>query len=127
MPSSITVPITVHGPGTTDDIVPISVGPDPEAVYESAILESVQIGSLLDARLRMKDTITLIIEKDEGTYVATYEELEEYGCGDDALSAVDAFRQALSIAYWSLKEEQDNLGPHLAEIWHRLSNLVYEA
>lgn len=98
-----------------------------EVEAKSDTIGSVQIGSLLDARLRMSRPVTLAIEKDEDFFVAWHEELQEFGYGANPISAVQDFRNTLAQLYWQLKEDQDRLGADLFETWKRLSSLVYEA
>lgn len=99
---------------------------DIEARSDAAI-DRVRVGSLLDARLRMSQPVTLVIEKDEDFFVAWHEELQEFGYGTDPISAVQDFRNTMAQLYWQLKEDQHRLGADLLGTWERLSTLVYEA
>ena len=94
----------------------------PGAVAHSQI----QIGSLLDHRLRMFEPVTLEMEQEGEFYVAKYDDLDEYGYGFDPISAVQDIRKTIAELYWQLKDDQDRLGPDLARTWQRLSELVYE-
>ena len=94
---------------------------------KSDSIDSVQIGSLLDTRLRMSQPVTLVIEKDEEFFVAWHEELQEFGYGADPISAVQDFRNTMAQLYWQLKEDQHRLGADLFKTWEMLSTLVYEA
>ena len=98
-----------------------------EIETKSGAIDSVQIGSLLDTRLRMRQPVTLVIEKDEDFFVAWHEELQEFGYGADPISAVQDFRNTMAQLYWQLKEDQHRLGADLFETWEMLSTLVYEA
>ena len=97
-----------------------------EIAEEPSIRERIQIGSLLDQRLRMHDAVTLNIERDGAFYVAWCGELDEYGYGTDPISAVQDARSTIAELYWQLKEDHDRLGSDLAAIWQKLSTLVYE-
>jgi hypothetical protein len=94
----------------------------PGAVAHSQI----QIGSLLDHRLRMVGPVTLELEQEDEFYVARCDNLDEYGYGFDPISAVQDIRKTIAELYWQLKDDQDRLGPDLARTWQRLTELVYE-
>lgn len=97
-----------------------------EIEAKSDAIDSVQIGSLLDTRLRMSQPVTLVIEKDEDFFVAWHEGLQEFGYGADPISAVQDFRNTMAQLYWQLKEDHHRLGANLFGTWERLSELVYE-
>jgi hypothetical protein len=92
----------------------------------SAVHNQIEIGSLLDNRLRMREPLILEIEREEEFYIAKSKELNEFGYGMDPISAVQDMRNTLAELYWQLKENQDRLGSDLARTWERLSSLVYE-
>lgn len=102
---------------------------EPEAVQPDtlglAVHHQIQIGSLLDHRLRMSEPITLEMEQEGEFHLAKYDVLEEFGYGTDPISAVQDFRKTIAELYWQLKEDEERLGPDLAETWRRLSVLVY--
>ena len=103
---------------------------EPEVVetvmHGSIVRDRIQIGSLLDHRLRMSEPITLDMEREDEFYIAKYDELDEFGYGTDPISAVQDFRKTIAELYWQLKEDEERLGPDLTETWQRLSALVYE-
>ena len=107
-----------------------NLGLEPE-VIESATLgmvvhNQIQIGSLLDHRLRMYEPITLEMEREGEFFIAKYEELDEYGYGTDPISAVQDARKTIAELYWQLKEHEERLGSDLTKTWRKLSALVYE-
>ena len=93
----------------------------------SAAHDQIQIGSLLDSRLRMREPLTLVMEQEGEFYIARCEELNEFGYGTDPISAVQDIRNTIAELYWELKENQNRLGSDLAQTWQILSDLVYEA
>ena len=93
---------------------------------EPFLYKRVQIGSLLDPRLRLREPVTLKMEQDDEFHVAWCEELNEYGYGSDPTSAVRDARNTIAELYWQLKAERERLGPDLADTWKKLSVLVYE-
>ena len=86
----------------------------------------IQIGSLLDHRLRMLEPVTLELEQEGEFYVAKCDDLDEYGYGFDPISAVQDIRKTIAELYWQLKDDRDRLGSGLARTWQRLTELVYE-
>ena len=86
----------------------------------------IQIGSLLDHRLRMLEPVTLELEQEGEFYVAKCDYLGECGYGFDPISAVQDIRKTIAELYWQLKEDQERLGSNLARTWQRLTELVYE-
>ncbi len=100
---------------------------DFEQQSEPTIGDSVQIGSLLDSRLRMHSAVTISLEQEGPWHVAYCEDLNEFGYGTDPLSAVQDLRQTLAELYWELKSDRERLGQDLAQTWDRLSALIFEA
>ncbi len=96
------------------------------AIPESAARDKIRIGSLLDHRLRMQESLTLEIEQEGEFYIAKYEELNEFGYGLDPISAVQDVRITIAELYWQLKKDRERLGSDLAKTWQRLSELVSE-
>lgn len=93
----------------------------------SAVHDQIQIGSLLDSRLRMREPLTLVMEQEGEFYIAKCDELNEFGYGADPIGSVQDVRKTIAELYWQLKENQDRLGSDLTKTWQRLSELVYEA
>ncbi len=97
------------------------VGPGPSAH------DAIDIGSLLDPRLRMRHRVTLNIKPLAQGYVALCEQLEDVcGNGADPIRAVQDMRQSIATLYWRLKDYQGAYEPD-REAWQRLSAIVYEA
>jgi len=118
-------------PGVVDVVDPIVIGArvqitdDLEVV--SAIPETVEIGSLFDDRLRMYRAVNVVIEQEVGFFLAKLEGFDEFGYSDNPMGAVDDLRLTLAELYWSLKEDQENLGAHLSELWQRITGIIREA
>ena len=85
-----------------------------------------QIGTLLDDRLRLKMPISTQIEQEGDFYIAKCEYIGEYGYGESPMEAVDDLRLAMAELYWTLKEEYERLAPNLVQIWNRLCELIDE-
>ena len=101
--------------------------PNPDRNPISVRRDRVEIGSLLDTRLRMHRSLTLEIERQGDSYVAKCSALNEAGYGDDPSQAIQDVRRTIAYLYWELKEEQNHLGADLVNLWRTLSELVYEA
>ena len=86
----------------------------------------VEIGSLLDIRLRLRGVLTLDMEREGDSYVAICSTLNEFGYGDDPTRAIEDARRSIAELYWSLKESHDRLGPDLEKTWQTISELIYE-
>lgn len=128
-PSIPNDPISLYVLRRLMEEAPASPNLDREAGEEQTTLgrDHIEIGSLLDHRLRMRGSITLQMERDGEFYVASSEELNEYGYGADPISAVQDARNTIAELYWELKENRDRLGAGLAETWEILSELIFEA
>ena len=114
------------GPATAE----LAVEPAPESEPEEEVtheLRHVQIGSLLDPRLRVQGTLVLDIKRDGEFYIASCDQFDEYGYGTDVINAVQDARHTIAELYWELKENQDRLGPDLERTWQALSAQIYEA
>ena len=118
-------------PGVVDVVEPILFGARVEISDDlevvSAIPETVEIGSLFDDRLRMNGPLTVEIEQEVGFFLAKLQGFDEFGYSDNPMGAVDDLRLTLAELYWSLKEDQDNLGVHLSELWQRILGIIREA
>lgn len=104
-----------------------TVPSEPVAHFESAALQHIQIGSLLDDRLRLREAISLEMEQENEFYIAKCDEIDEIGYGEDPISAVRDIRKTIAELYWQLKENEERLGTDLTRTWQRLSALVCEA
>lgn len=98
-----------------------------EETLESWSHDRIEIGTLLDTRLRMRGSLTLEMEQEGEFYIAKCDELNEFGYDYDPIGAVQDIRATIAELYWELKENQDRLGADLAQTWQKLSQLVYEA
>jgi len=75
--------------------------------------------------LTLKSPLHVTIEYND-VVVVSNNDLDIFGYGDTENEAVGDFCACVVETYWALKEEQDNLGPHLAHIWRYLSKRVEE-
>lgn len=103
---------------------PVLSGPGGQPI--SAFQPHVEIGGLLDIRLRLRGVLTLDMEREGDYFVAICSDLNEFGYGNDPTRAIEDARRSIAELYWSLKESHDRLGPDLAKTWQMLSELIYE-
>lgn len=98
------------------------------ALADSAAIQGSKIIALQDLRqpdLRLTAPLYVTAEPGE-TIVVSNSDLDTFGYGETEDEAIADFCQCVAETYWELKEEQDNLGPHLARIWAYLSRIVIE-
>ena len=93
---------------------------------DGGLPEVIMIGNLLDDRLRLLAPLEIHWEKEGEHYIASCEEFDQFGYGDDPLQAVDDLRQSLAELYWTLKNSQDSLGKGLARRWAHLEEVIQE-
>ena len=87
---------------------------------------SVLIADLGDARLVLKAPIPVHLE-DAGSEVLGYSyDLDEFEVADDEWSVIQKMRSAIARVYFTLKEEQGNLGPLMQQHWAFLQKVVSE-
>ena len=78
-------------------------------------------------KLALRLTIPLYVTVEPGETIAvSNSDLDTFGYGETEDEAIADFCECVAESYWELKEEQDNLGPHLAWIWAYLSRIVVE-
>lgn len=102
--------------GTTQTLIPTI----------PATPKELEIGTLFDDRLRLNNTITVIMEQEGDIYIARCDFLDEFGYGESPSDAIDDLRVVIDELYWTLKAERENLGPDMARLWGRLSELIEE-
>jgi len=112
-------------PGLRSSLAPVEIMFQPEV--GAAAYDQIEIGSLLDDRIRLRSSIIIDMEQEGEFYIAKYDDLNEMGYGTDPIGAVEDLRQTLAELYWGLKENRERLGRDLSDTWRRLSELVYEA
>lgn len=87
---------------------------------------SVLIADLGDARLVLKGPIPIHLE-DAGSEVLGYSyDLDELEIADDEWSVIQKMRSAIARVYFTLKQEQGNLGPLMQQHWTFLQKVVSE-
>ena len=88
--------------------------------------DTIEIGSLLDPSLRLRESIVVEVRPEGAIYVAKCAVADESGTGADPISAMQSFRGTIAVRYWELKEGQERLSRDSDVAWQRLSALIYE-
>ena len=96
------------------------------ATFTQATPKELEIGALLDDRLRVNNAINVVMEQEEGIYIARCDSLDEFGYGETPSNAIDDLRLVIAELYWTLKAEHGNLSPDMARLWECLGELIEE-
>jgi hypothetical protein len=75
----------------------------------------VQFGLIHDPRLQIVRAIPVNIRREGVTYVASWDEADEFGYGENRAEALDDFGRTISQLFITLNREKDTLGPSLLE------------
>lgn len=81
----------------------------------------------LETSERLRLTRHIIVSLSEGEIcIVDSPELNIYGEGQDEMQAIRDFKIVLEEEYFSLKKDQENLGPELKRRWNILQQIVQE-
>tara|TARA_R100000049_G_C1892375_1_gene45001 strand:+ start:321 stop:623 length:303 start_codon:yes stop_codon:yes gene_type:complete len=86
--------------------------------------DRLKIGTLGVGRLRVVTPITVTIDTENDDFIAEAEELAEFGFGKDRAEAIADLQHALVELYYTLEEDQNRLGPDLAQLWDVMQRRV---
>ena len=95
-------------------------------IADKATPRVLYLAILPDDRLRMKAPVEVEIEQEGEFYIARCNYLNEFGYGESPTEAIEDLQLILVELYWTLKAEQEKLGPSMIEIWKRLHELIEE-
>ena len=93
----------------------------------SNTVDTIEIGSLLDTRLRLSEPIVVGIRAEGTSYVAECAEWDGVGTGADPITAIQSFRSIIATHYWELKENREQFTRDSDVSWQQLSALIYES
>ena len=85
---------------------------------------TVQLESLGDERLRVKEAIEVAVFETEGFIVAEVAELYECGDGANQAEAIEDLQYAIADLYFTLEEEQHRLSEGMRQVWEVLQRKV---
>jgi hypothetical protein len=121
VPPEILLPHSMDAAGAVEQkMVPVSVTFGP---IESALPQSVRFGALANPRLRLRKAIPLAVSTEGSATVLTWEEIDEFGCGESLGAALDNFGGALLELYHRLHEPVQ-LGPDLEKVKQILDKYI---
>jgi len=107
-----------------DDDIHVAI--QTSATLTRATPKELEIGTLLDDRLRVKKAINIAMEQEGETYIARCDSLDEFGYGETPFDAIDDLRIVIAELYWTLKAERGNLSSDMARLWECLGELIEE-
>jgi hypothetical protein len=96
------------------------------AAPSSAIPAEVTIGTLHHPSLELRRPVRLAVALDGEFVTATFDQLDEFGYGADLAAAVEDWEQTIAELYFTLRAEQQRLGPSLLPLWEQLQTVVEE-
>lgn len=99
-------------------VAPLAPAPRPTQIL---------LGTLSTFGYRLVKPIPVRLDTQDGTVVASWHDVDEFGTGASMCSACEDLGRTLAELYKSLKADQEKLGPDLARIWQVLQEYVVEA
>lgn len=81
---------------------------------------------LADHRLRLIGFLPVVLQYGEESVTACSYDLEDFGVGATEFEALADLRSTIIDLYFSLKEDQDHLGPQPQREWAFLRSIVQE-
>lgn len=81
-------------------------------------------GTVRDPRLRVVNPFTVIYSNEEGLTVAEAPEFCEFGYGETRYEALIDLQRSLVELFFTLEEDQDQLGTDLQRTWEALQGSV---
>ncbi|MDH7486709.1 MAG: hypothetical protein QHJ81_10595 [Anaerolineae bacterium] len=82
--------------------------------------------SLHQPRLRLKEPLAVLLERDNGQVIAQSFDLDLFGYGDTESEALEDLRQTVADLYFELKESAGGLGTLPEKVWGYLKDIVSE-
>jgi hypothetical protein len=76
----------------------------------------VLFGALSDPQLYLLEPIPLTVTNEGSDVVLTWDEIDEFGCGDKTTTAIDDFAQSLRELYHHLHSKEVQLGSDLLRV-----------
>ena len=82
--------------------------------------------SLHQPRLRLKEPLAVLLERDNGQVIARSYDLDLFGCGDTESEALQDLRETVADLYFELKDNEGKLGPLPERVWGYLRQAINE-
>ena len=87
-----------------------------------AFEESTLLGTLNDARLRVRQPFQVTMSTENDDFIAEAVEIDEFGFGKNPSAAVRDLQLTIVELYFTLKSEAHRLGPDLKRVFHVLES-----
>ena len=114
-------PARDHADVTTQLLVVVTA-----KLQRAAPTDDILIGSVGDARLRVRSPIRVNFTSENDDFIAEAPELDEFGFGPSRSAALRDLQRAIVELYITLKAEQNALGTDLQGVWSRLRSKIQE-
>ncbi|SRR5260221_13205441 len=82
------------------------------------------LGTLTDPGFRVIEPIAADIEDVDGSVVASWRDIEEFGTGSTVTSAIEDLGRTIAELYRALLNDSEKLGPDLQQVWQILQTHV---
>jgi hypothetical protein len=92
--------------------------------FKTLVPSEIQVGHLLDPRLRVSEGFMVRFTSDADQVVAQAPAFNEFGFGQDYREALRDLQRAIAQLYFSLEEMSATLGPDLRSVWQTLQKSV---
>lgn len=92
----------------------------------STFPQEIALGSLDTRRLILREPIRIRLSIVEANFVAEAPTLNEYGAGDTSYDAIHDLQRGIVDLFFSLKQDEEQLGADLRETLNRLLQHVEE-
>lgn len=92
----------------------------------ASLPETMSLATLRDGRLKVVSPIEVKFVQEGKQIAAEAAELSEFGFGENYSEAITDLQHAIVELYFSLKGEQDRLGPDLQRVWAILQDKLIE-
>lgn len=99
---------------------------DARASEPGAVPDRLSFGGPVHPGLRLRRAIELYVRREEGAFVVSSEDLEEFGTGETLGQALLDFSKGLGELYFTLEHGQARLGPDLVRIRTMLHEYIAE-
>lgn len=77
----------------------------------------VLLGTLSALGFRVVRAIPVELETEDGTVIASWQEIDEFGTGASMSAACEELGRTVAELYISLEAERETLGPDLQRVW----------
>lgn len=86
--------------------------------------EEILLGFMRDRRLRVVTPITITCSRENEKVILHAIDFDEFGFADNLTDALVDLQAAIAELFFSLKEDEQRLGPDLRRVWVRLQDKI---